>query len=664
MKRKIFRELISVEEAEKRLRKHYNVHLRGYETLPLEECAGRILKEDVEAPIDVPPFDRASMDGYAVNAEDTYGAEEDNPVHLKIIDKIEAGEQPHTVVQLGEAIEISTGAPIPKGANAIVMVEYTWESDSAVNVYRAVIPGENISAAGSDIMAGELVLRSGELLTQRETGILAALGIVHLTVIKKPVVAIISTGNEIITPGEPLTYGKIYDINARTIADSVSENGGRVQFLGIVRDNAEEIAMTIRIAMQTADIVISSGGTSAGIGDLLYRVIDELGKPGIIVHGVAAKPGKPLIIAVVEDKPFFGLPGYPTSALTMFNLFVRPLLRQIAGLAPSERKIIEAKAAKRIFSSSGRREYLPVNLIQNINKEFRIYPTPGGSGSITTLAEADGFVLIPENRAFLEIGETVEVELFSLNLKPADLMIIGSHCIGIDILLHLMRRKEYDFKCKVINTGSTGGLVAIRRGEADVAGIHLLDDVTGQYNLPFLNRFEIADSTFLVRGYKREQGLVLSKGNPHNIKDISDVLRDDISIINRNPGSGTRILFDMQLQLIAKEQQTTFEDLINRIKGYRIEAKSHTAVATSILHKRADMGLAIRPVATRYNLDFLPIAEEHFDFLIHRTRFGKPSVQAFLETLKSEEFTAALIERAIGLIPHSDIGTQIYPSAS
>jgi putative molybdopterin biosynthesis protein len=346
----------------------------------------------------------------------------------------------------------------------------------------------------------------------------------------------------------------------------------------------------------------------------------------------------------------------------MFNIFVRPLLRQIAGLPPTERKIIRAKAAKRVFSSRGRREYLPVNLIQNKKGEYRIYPTPGGSGSITTLAEADGFVLIPENRAFLESGETVDVELFSLNLKPADLMIIGSHCIGIDILLSLMRQKGYGFKCKVINTGSTGGLVAIRRGEADVAGTHLLDDVTGVYNLPYLKRFEIANSALLVRGYMREQGLVLLKGNPFNIQGIKDVLRDDVSIINRNPGSGTRILFDMRLQQIAKEQHTTFENLISRINGYEVEAKSHTAVATSVLHKKADMGVAIRPVATGYNLDFLPIAKEHYDFLILKTRFNKPSVQTFLKTLKSKEFNVALRQQAIGLIPLPDTGTLIHPS--
>jgi putative molybdopterin biosynthesis protein len=524
-----------------------------------------------------------------------------------------------------------------------------------------VIPGENISAAGSDIMAGELILRSGIFLTQRETGILAALGIMRVKVIKKPVIAIISTGNEIITPGEPLTYGKIYDINARTIADSVSENGGIPKFKGIIRDNAEEIITTISTAIQTADMVVTSGGTSAGIGDLLYRVIDEVGKPGIIVHGVAAKPGKPLIIAVVKGKPIFGLPGYPTSALTMFNLFVRPLLRQSAGLTPNEKKIIQAKSAQRIFSSGGRREYLPVNLIQNNNREFRVYPTPGGSGSITTLAEADGFILIPETRAFIELEETVDVELFSLKLKPADLMIIGSHCIGIDLLLYLMRLNGYDFNYKVINTGSTGGLVAIRRGEADIAGIHLLDEMTGKYNLPFLNRFEIEDAAFLIRGYKREQGLIITKENPRNILGINDVLREDISIINRNPGSGTRILFDRQLQQIANEQQTSFENLIRKINGYTVEAKSHTAVATSILHKRADVGLAIRPVATRYNLDFLPIAEEHFDFLIHRTRFEKPSVQTFLETLRSKEFTVVLREQANGFLPLSDTGTQIYP---
>ena len=661
MDRKVFRELASVEDAKELLSKHFKPQPRAVETVPLEECADCVLANDVEATIDVPPFDRASMDGFAVHAEDTFGAEEDRPVSLKVVGKVGAGEKPDVVVGLGEAVEISTGAPIPKGANAVVMVEYTSQSGSSLRIYRAVVPGDNIMAAGSDIMAGELILRKGDFLTPRETGVLAALGVTRVNVFRKPVAAIVSTGNEIISHGNPLSYGKIYDINARTVADSVVENGGVAKFLGIVGDNAEDIVSKIREGLDVADLVLTSGGTSAGVGDLLYRIIDGLGKPGIIVHGVSARPGKPLIIAVVDGKPIFGLPGYPTSALMMFHIFVRPVLRAMAGLGDVERRVVKASAAERIFSSGGRREFLPVNLIRSDVGEYTVYPVPGGSGSITTLSEADGFMEIPENKVFFEAGEEVEVELFSLRLKPADLMIIGSHCIGIDVLLEVMRRRGFGFRCKVVNTGSSGGLAAIRRGEADIAGTHLLDEKTGVYNIPFLERFEIADKAILVRGYNREQGLVVAKGNPKNIRGMEDILREGISFINRNPGSGTRILLDMHLNQIARKKGVSFERLTSKIDGYRVEAKSHTAVAVAVLHGKADVGLAIHAVADMYGLGFIPVAEEHYDFLIRKERFVKDVVKAFVEVLRSEEFKTALRKRTVGLTPTKETGLVIYP---
>lgn len=664
MERKVFRELASVEDAERMLRTYFKPQPKSVEAIPLEECLGRVLAEDIEAAIDVPPFDRASMDGFAVHAEDTYGAEEDRPISLKVVDKVGAGEEPKVEVELGEAVEVSTGAPIPKGANAVVMVEYTWQSDSSLKVYRAAVPGENIMAAGSDIMAGELILRKGDFLTPRETGVLAALGVTQVNVFKKPVVAVISTGNEVVSPGNPLSYGKIYDINARTIADSVAENGGVPKFLGIVGDNIEDLTRKIREGVKAADLVLTSGGTSAGVGDLLYRIIDGLGKPGIIVHGVSARPGKPLIIAVVEGKPIFGLPGYPTSALMMFHLFVRPVLREMASLGEAERRTIKASAAERTLSSGGRREYMPVNVTRNDVGKYTVYPVPGGSGSITTLAEADGFIEMPENKVFFEEGEEVEVELFSASLKPADLMIIGSHCIGIDILLDLMRRRGYGFRCKVVNTGSSGGLAAIRRGEADIAGTHLLNEETGVYNISFLERFEVADKALLVRGYNREQGLVVAKGNPKNIQGVEDILREDVSFINRNPGSGTRILLDMHLKRIAKERSVLFEKMVSMINGYRIEVKSHSGVAVAVLHGKADVGLAIRAVADRYGLDFLSVADESYDFLVRKERFSKDAVKAFLEVLRSEEFKIALKQRTTGLNPTKETGRMVYPKGN
>jgi putative molybdopterin biosynthesis protein len=473
---------------------------------------------------------------------------------------------------------------------------------------------------------------------------------------------VISTGNEIVPPGHPLDYGKIYDINAQTISDSIVENGGEPIQLGIVGDNPETMRSRLMKGLEITDMLITSGGTSAGIGDLLYRIINELGKPGIIVHGVSVKPGKPTIIAVLDGKPFFGLPGYPASALTIFDIFVNPVLREMAGLEPDvTRRKVNAKTAERFFTSGGRREFTPVNIVKSEDEGYSVYPVPGGSGAITSLAEADGFIEIPANRQFLESGERVTVRLFSHELKLADLTIIGSHCLGIDVVLELLRRRFPGINAKVINAGSSGGLAAVRRGEADIAGTHLLDDVTGEYNLPFIERFGIVDKTVLVRGYEREQGFIIEKSNPKRVSGIMDLLREGVSFVNRNPGSGTRVLLDSLLMSVAKEKNLDFEQIKSSIQGYGFEAKSHSAVAVAVLHGKADLGLGIRTVADRYGLDFIPVSKENFDFVISLNRLRRKPIKKFLETLKSEEFKKTVLDRVPGIIPTNETGRVIYP---
>jgi len=369
-----------------------------------------------------------------------------------------------------------------------------------------------------------------------------------------------------------------------------------------------------------------------------------------------------LIIAVVNGKPIFGLPGYPTSALMMFNVFVSPMLRQMAGLkAEPEKKVVEAKTAQRIESPLGRHEYLPVNLVKTENECYMVYPLPGKSGAITTLFEADGFIEIPLNQSFIDEGETIVAELFNFELKLSDLTIIGSHCVGIDLLLRYMRRKHVGLILKVINTGSSGGLAAIRRGEADIAGTHLIDEETGDYNLPFLDRFGILDKSILVRGYVREQGLIVEKGNPKKIHSIEEIIGGQFSIINRNLGSGTRILLDSHLQKLAACQEQIFNEIILNIKGYRTEAKSHSAVAMAVLHRKVDVGIGLRAVAERYNLGFVPLANESYDFIINRTSWNKSTVQAFLEILRSHEFKRELQQVLLGIHPTEETGKIIHP---
>ena len=660
MSRIIFRELVSVEEAKKRLNKHFEPRTLGIEKIPLSASYGHVLAEDVTAPLDVPPFDRAMMDGYAVHAEDTYEADEENPIELKVVVSIEAGEKPEVTVEKGEAAEISTGAPIPIGANAIVMVEYTSPEGETLKVFRPVSPGENIMAAGSDIMAGEVILRSGTVLTPRENGVLAALGFREVNVFRKPRVAVVSTGNELVMPGEPLPFGKIYDINFQSISDSIRECGGDSVFIGIAKDDMKEIRDKIERAMEIADVVVVSGGTSAGVGDLLYRVINGVGRPGILVHGVSVRPGKPTIIAVAKGKPIFSLPGYPTSALVIFNIFVAPVIRSMAGLDPElEIKTIVGKTSSRIFPGGGRREYIPVNLVKTEDGKLIVYPVPGGSGAITSLAKADGFIEVSEDRTFLEEDETVEVKLFGSQIKPADLMFIGSHCLGVDLILNILRKRFPRFLYKVINVGSSGGLAAIRRGEADIAGVHLLDEETGNYNIPFLREYAIEDKALLFGGYIRKQGLIIARGNPKGIMGFEDLLRDDVTFINRNLGSGTRVLTDMRLESTAQRMGKTFDELISKIKGYAVEAKSHVSIAAAVAMGKFDVGVGIRAVAEQYALDFIPVADEQYDFVVNIERLKKPVVKAFLKTLKLTEFKDRLHEFP-GLMPTDRTGKLIY----
>jgi len=661
LSRKVFRELLSIEEAKARLTEHFTPKPSGVEVLPLNRALGRVLSQDIEARTDVPPFDRASMDGYAVLAENTFGAEEDKPVDLTVVGKVGAGERPDIEVESGTAVEISTGAPIPKGANAVVMVEYTWMRNDSLRIYRPVAPGENVASAGSDIMAGELILRKATVMTSRETAVAAALGITEVQVFKKPVVAVASTGNEIVPPGARLEYGQIYDINTQSICDSVRECSGEPILLGIAKDREKDIKEKITAGLSTADMVVISGGTSAGVGDLLYRIINDLGSPGILVHGVAVRPGKPTIIAVVNGKPLFGLPGYPTSALMIFDVFVAPIVRTMAGLSPEiERKIVEAKLAQKVFSSGGRHEYVPVNLVRTETGEYSTYPVAGDSGAITTVAEADGFIEIPQDRAFLEESEKVEVHLFSPEMKPADLMIIGSHCIGVDLILDLARRRRPGFNAKVMNVGSSGGLAALRRGEADIAGTHLLDEESGAYNVPFLERHGLSGKALLVRGYVRKQGLMVAKGNPKKITGFEDLLRPDLTSINRNPGSGTRVLLDMNLRKLCQDRGVKLEDLTPAMKGYRVEAKSHTAVAVAVLMGKADVGLGIKTVADQYGLDFIPVADEMYDFAVQKQRLNREPVQLFLQTLRSDQFGEELRKRGWGLITTRETGAVIH----
>jgi len=627
----------------------------------IEYSLGRVLAGDIVSSIDVPSFDRATMDGYAVRAQDTFGANEVEPRVLKLIGRVEPGDVPDFKLKDDETSEIATGAALPVGADAVVMVEHTRGSGEKVEVFSSVIPGENVMAAGSDIMAGELLLRRGQIITSREVGILAALGKRTVEVRGRPRVAIISTGNELIEPGLTLARSKIYDINAFALATAVLDSGGTPFMLGIAPDDEKAISETLRDALGKADIVLTSGSTSAGRRDLLPRIISSLESSQIIADGLAVKPGKPALAALVAGKPLFALPGNPTSALMVFHAIVEPIIRGLAGIdsALSE-STVEAEVAFKTFSVGGRQELLPVHLVTDESGRCLAYPVLSGSGAITSYALADGFIKIPADRDMLSEGERVQIHLFSPNIKVPDLVVIGSHCVGIDVLIRVMSQYGRQISAKIINVGSLGGLHALKRGEADIAGIHLLDEKSGDYNVPFIERFGLKDQVILIRGYAREQGFITARGNPKKILGFEDLLRPGVTFINRNVGSGTRILVDMNLAAVAKKKGLPVEHITEQMEGYELESKSHSAVASAILHGRVDVGFGIRAVAEQNCLDFIPHSLERFDFAVNRKRMHKNSVKMFLDTLRSEEFKRILEREASGLRPDDGTGNPVH----
>lgn len=643
-----FRKLISVEEALNRLYKYYEPRPLGFEYVDIKSAHGRILAEDIQARFDVPHFDRAALDGYAVKAVDTTGADEWNPIRLLLIGRVEAGEIPKVDVRKGTAVEIATGAVMPKGSDAVVMVEDTREANGYIEIFSSVAPGDNVYKAGSDIGFGEVVLRRGARLGYREIGILASLGYRKVKVFSKPKVAILSTGNELLKPGSELEYGKIYDVNTYTLSVLVEESGGEPLPLGIVKDKYEELKNAILNALENADLVITSGSTSVGAGDIIYKIFDEIAEtqdPGVIVHGLRLKPGKPTIIAVVKGKTVFGLPGYPLSALIAYIKVVDPVLRKLAGRPSREYLKIKAKISFSFRPVRGRVNVVPVSLVKR-ERDVVAFPIIKGSGAISSLLLADGFIEVPEDILYVEEGSVFDVELFSESLKIPDLHIVGSHCLGLELLLSILYKRGV--KSRAISVGSMGGFLAIKRGEADIAGVHMLDPETGVYNKPYFLKLNLKDHAVLVKGYLREQGFIVKKDNPKKIKNFEDLLRDDVVFVNRSKGSGTRALIDLHLKRIAEERGVKFEEIIAKIEGYSVEAKTHTAVAAAIHYGRADVGVGNRAAAQLYNLDFIPIAWEEYDFVIRKEVLESKPVSLFLDVLSSEEFAKLLEEKLVG----------------
>ncbi len=633
-----FLEVVDRDEAESRFRRSLKMAPLGSERVALREALGRVLARDVVAAVDVPGFDRASVDGFAVSAADTVGASAQQPRTLRLNTEVLApGVPPRGAVAPGTTTVIATGGMLPRGADAIVMVEHTDAEDAAgevvVQVHRPVAPGDHVAGAGSDISRGETVLRAGQVLTSREIGSLAAIGLAEVEVWRKPRVAIFSTGDELIPPGEPMRPGGVFDSNGAILAAAVAEQGGVPVPYGIAPD--DEAALGERLAAALGcDMVLMSGGTSKGAGDVAARVVGRLERPGIVVHGAALKPGKPICLAVTDGKPVAILPGFPTSAIFTFHEFVAPVIRAFAGLPPERREAVAATLPMPISSERGRTEFVMVSLVEGEGRELIAYPTGKGSGAVTAFGQADGFFSIGSHTEALPAGARVEVALIGSRRRP-DLVFVGSHCVGLDLLVG--RLVQEGLSVKAINVGSMGGLAAVKRGECDVAGVHLMDAASGEYNRPFLT-----DALELVPGYRRLQGIVFRPGDARfegrtPAVAVAAALSDPACVmINRNPGSGTRILID---RLLGE----------GRPAGYTAQARTHSAVAVAVAQGRADWGVAIETVAREYGLGFLPLQPEHYDFVLPRSRVRRAPVQRFLALLASAPVQADLAR--LGFVP-------------
>jgi len=412
VKPQVFRKLVSVDEAKRIFAQNFMSKPVGKEFAPLSEAYNRVLATNMVSPLDIPPFNRSTVDGYAVKATDTFGAEEDHSVALKLIGRVNVGETPRIKVKKGTAAEIVTGAPIPEDADAVVMVEHTVRKAQTILVHQSVSLSENVMKAGSDIHEGETVLKKGCVLSPYEIGVLAAIGLAKVEVYRRPRVVIFSTGAEVVEPGKLLEGGKIFDINAHALSAAVAECGGEPINMGIVQDQSDQMKTALKKALSTADVVITSGGVSVGPTDIIPKVLDTLGKPGVIIYGIAIRPGKPTTIAIIGNKPVFSLPGHPASSLLIFHLFVRPVLASMAGKKEAP-LTVKAVSSERLFPTRGRRTYITVTLKREKSGRIAASSVPTGlSGAITTLAKADGFLVIHENQQFIDKGQIVDVELF------------------------------------------------------------------------------------------------------------------------------------------------------------------------------------------------------------------------------------------------------------
>ncbi len=592
----------------------------GAEEISSKESLGRVTAAPIFARMSAPTYHSAAMDGVVVRAEDTYGTTERNPKILKI-DR--------------DALWINTGQAIPNGFNSVIMVEKVHQVDEeTIEILSPAYPWQHIRKVGEDIVATQLLLPQNHRIRSYDIGALVSAGIVSLNVWKKPKVVIIPTGSELvhhedIKKPDQLKKNQILEYNSLILAGLVRECDGIPIIYPIIADLEENIREALKKAVDSeAHLIIINAGSSAGSKDYTAAIIGEMGD--VFVHGVAMMPGKPTILGVVEDKPVIGNPGYPVSATLSFQEFVRPLLYSLQGCAPPKVKSITVQPSRDIPSKLGIEEFLRVN-IGRVGEKTVATPLPRAAGSITSLTKAEGIIRIPALSEGVMQDEEIEAELLVDEEEVLNTVVfIGSHDITIDVLADEIRRAGHNIWISSGNVGSLGGLMALRKGTCHLAGSHLLDTETGEYNVSYTKRYLKGIKVSIFHLVLRDQGLIVARGNPKEIKGINDLTRDDISFINRQAGSGTRVLFDFKLEQLGIKGEA--------IDGYDHEEFTHMAVAVDVLSGAADCGMGIFAAAKALDLDFIPMEREQYDLIIPSAMLDIPNIQVVFDTIRSQNF--------------------------
>lgn len=587
------------------------------ESLPLDEALGRVTAQPMRAELSSPHFHCAAMDGYAVSAADTVSARETQPQALRLG---------------SEAYPVNTGDPLPESTNAVIMIENTNQPDeSTILIYAAAAPWQHVRLMGEDMVATETVLQVNHQLRPVDLGALAGCGHQQVTVRRKPRVVIIPTGSELVTARERPKRGQLIEYNSLILRSQISENGGEAELTDIIGD--DETALQAALADAVAakpDLILILSGSSAGSHDFTADAIKLLGD--VLAHGIAVRPGHPVIIGMAARIPIIGVPGYPVSAALTGELFVVPLMRQWLGLAPSAAPTIDAITTQKIASPIGDDDFVRVALAE-LDGRLQATPLQRGAGVITSLVQADGLAHIPRFHEGVDRGGQLKVSLYRpLSLIKRTLLIMGSHDPMLDLLATHLRQHSSDQRIVSVNVGSIGGLIALRRGEAHLAGCHLFHPESETYNTHYLARYLPNEPVELVTFAQREQGLIVEPGNPRGITSVADL--PGARYINRQRGAGTRVLFDYLLA----QHEISPDD----IAGYQHEEYTHLAVAAAVADGIGDCGMGLRSAAEAIGLDFIGLTWERFDLAIPRRHLESAGIQALLETLRNSDFRREL----------------------